>query len=227
MEREISSSLEDYLEAIAELVETEGHAHSKAIAERLKVTRPSVTNALQALAIRGLIEYQSHTPVVLTPKGAERAAVICRRHRLLKQFFSEILKLSDDESNDAACKIEHVIGETVLSRFLLLASAVRERQDCNELRAFLEEKMPKIHTDPDAELISLSELSNGKTAVIVHVADNLRGIRKFADLGLVSGTMLQFEGRAPLGDLMRFKVMGSTLSMRSSDAAHILVKIVE
>ena len=69
----ISSSLEDYLEAIAEIIEEQGHAHTKEIADHLKVKMPSVTNALQALSARGLIHYQSHSPVFLTPAGAETA----------------------------------------------------------------------------------------------------------------------------------------------------------
>ena len=60
---------------------------------------------------------------------------------------------------------------------------------------------------------------------MVHVAENLRGIKKFADLGLVPGTLLQMEGRAPFGDLLRVKVMGSSLSMRAGDAMHIWVKL--
>ena len=56
---EISSSLEDYLEAIATIIETNGHAHAKDIAEMLDVTMPSVTNALQALSARGLVLYRS------------------------------------------------------------------------------------------------------------------------------------------------------------------------
>ena len=61
--------------------------------------------------------------------------------------------------------------------------------------------------------------------MVVHVAENLRGIKKFADLGLVPGTLLQMEGRAPFGDLLRVKVMGSSLSMRAGDAMHIWVKL--
>ncbi|HBJ97177.1 MAG TPA: iron transporter FeoA, partial [Lentisphaeria bacterium] len=61
---------------------------------------------------------------------------------------------------------------------------------------------------------SLDQLSIGARGVVVKVAENLRGIKKFADLGLVSGTLLEMEGTAPLGDLMRIKVMGSSLSLR-------------
>ncbi|WP_418391955.1 metal-dependent transcriptional regulator, partial [Victivallis lenta] len=133
----ISSSLEDYLEAIAEIIENKGHAHTKDIAERLRVKMPSVTNALQALSARGLINYQSHSPVVLTSRGAEMAAVIRHRHTVLKGFFSGLLKLDSKKADETACRIEHVIGETVLSRIVLLVEAIAEREDCAPLREYL------------------------------------------------------------------------------------------
>ncbi|OQC16655.1 MAG: Transcriptional regulator MntR [Lentisphaerae bacterium ADurb.Bin082] len=62
----ISSTLEDYLEAIAALVEINGHAHTKDIAERLNVSMSTVSSALQTLSSRSLITYQPHMPVKLT-----------------------------------------------------------------------------------------------------------------------------------------------------------------
>ncbi|MBS1368421.1 MAG: metal-dependent transcriptional regulator [Lentisphaeria bacterium] len=225
----ISSSLEDYLEAIAEIIETKGHAHTKDIAERLQVKMPSVTNALQALSARGLINYQSHSPVVLTSRGAEMAAVIRHRHTVLKSFFSGLLKLDESEADETACKIEHVIGETVLSRMVVLIEAIAERDDCAPLRNFLEITMPKVKMDvgddDEANVIPLNQLPLGQSAVVVQVDENLRGLKKFADLGLVPGTLLQVEGHAPFGDLLRIKVMGSSLSLRSRDAAFISVKL--
>lgn len=225
----ISSSLEDYLEAIAEIIETKGHAHTKDIAERLQVKMPSVTNALQALSVRGLINYQSHSPVVLTSRGAEMAAVIRHRHSALKSFFSGLLKLEETEADETACRIEHVISETVLSRMVVLIEAISGREDCAPLRDFLATTMPRIGTEVAEEeldnVIPLNELPIGQSAVVVQVDDNLRGVKKFADLGLVPGTLLQVEGRAPFGDLLRIKVMGSSLSLRSRDAAFISVKL--
>lgn len=224
----ISSSLEDYLEAIAEIIEHNGHAHTKDIADRLRVKMPSVTNALQALSVRGLIEYRSHAPVVLTSLGAKKAAVIRHRHTVLKRFFGEILKLEAGDADSAACRIEHVIGETVLSRFVVLTEAVGDRADCAGLRAYLDEIMPKIATGDDSrDWILLDQLPKGRVAVVMKVGEKLRGVKKFADLGLVVGSLLEFEGSAPLGDLMRVKVMGSSLSLRASDARHILVKVME
>lgn len=225
----ISSSLEDYLEAIAEIIEEQGHAHTKEIADHLKVKMPSVTNALQALSVRGLIHYQSHSPVFLTPAGAETAAVIRHRHNALRNFFCDILKLPANESNDAACKVEHIIGEKVTSRIVLLSEAIAVREDCAELRAYLNQTLPQLNSETSGQeqLISLDQLPVGARGVVVKVAENLRGIKKFADLGLVSGTLLEMEGTAPLGDLMRIKVMGSSLSLRKSDAAHIWLRPAE
>ncbi len=223
----ISSSLEDYLEAIAEIIERNGHAHTKDIADRLQVKMPSVTNALQMLAARGLIHYRSHSPVELTAIGASKAAVIRHRHQVLKKFFSEILLLDPHSADSAACKIEHVIGENVFSRFVLLAEAIEQREDCAELRRYLESTMPQVCPESDDELVALNELQPGKTAVVVRVDENLRGVKKFADLGLVPGTLIQFEGRAPFGDLLRIRVMGSSLSLRAGDAGHIWLKLME
>jgi len=215
------------LEAIAEIIEQNGHAHTKDIADKLNVKMPSVTSALQALSMRGLINYQSHTPVVLTSSGTEAAAVIRNRHSALKKFFAQVLKLDEREANATACEIEHVANEKVLSRIVLLAEAIAQRPDCVELREYLDKTMPSLNIDSEAEVISLAELPLGQSAVVVKVAENLRGIRKFADLGLVPGTLVVKEGKAPLGNLLRIKVMGSSLSLRSDDAGHIWVRLTE
>ena len=226
MKMEISSSLEDYLEAIATIIETNGHAHAKDIAEMLGVTMPSVTNALQALSARGMLVYRSHLPVKLTATGSEKAAVIRRRHATLKRFFSELLKLEEGLADSAACKMEHAADELTLARLTAMTEAIVGRDDCAPLRRYLAETMPQIHPAEDADLVSLAELQRGEIGVVVRVAESLRGIKKFADLGIVPGTLIQVDGTAPFGDLMRIRIMGSCLSIRSSDAMYIWLKRV-
>lgn len=121
-----------------------------------------------------------------------------------------------------------MIGETVLSRIVLLVEAIAEREDCAPLREYLATTMPKLSAEAgedDGNLIPLSELPVGQPAVVVRVDENLRGLKKFADLGLVPGTLLQLEGHAPFGDLLRVRIMGSSLSLRAGDAAFISVKL--
>ena len=223
----ISSSLEDYLEAIAEIEESNEHAHTKDIASKLKVTMPSVTNALQALSARGLIDYRSHAPVRLTPAGAEKAAIIRRRHRTLHRFFSGLLKISDAEADEAACRIEHVFKEPLVSRLVKLIEAVETHDDCAALRSYLAETMPAINLNPDSELVSLDRMPKDHCGVLTYVANTLRGVKKFADMGLVPGAIIEYEGSAPFGGLIRIKLMGTSLSLRAEDARHFWVRLME
>lgn len=223
----ISSSLEDYLEAISEIVEQNDHAHTKDIAEKLNVKMPSVTNALQTLSARGLIVYRSHTPVRLTRIGAEKAAIIRRRHQTLLRFFSGLLKFDSRDADETACRIEHVFREPLVSRLVTLIEAVESRADCAALREYLARTMPTINLDPDSELISLDRLPKHRRGVLTFVADTLQGGKKFADMGLVPGAIVEFEGSAPFGGLIRIRLMDTSLSMSASDARHFWVRMME
>lgn len=223
---DISSSLEDYLEAIAEILESNAHAHAKDIADALKVKMPSVTNALQNLSNRGLVKYRPHLPVRLTPAGAERAGVIIRRHQALRRFFADILALPLEESDQTACRVEHVIGETALARLVALSDALNSRVDCRGLREHLKSIMPNIRVGGDGEVIHLSELPPDKIGVVVKVAKNLQAVRKFADLGIVPGSLIQLDSDAPASeDFLHAKVMGSQVALRRAEAEQIIVKL--
>lgn len=133
----VSASLEDYLEAIAELIRCHGHAHTKDIAAKLCVKMPSVTNALGVLSKSGHIIYRPNLPVQLTATGKVLAERVTRRHRILQDFLQYVLELPCEEAGKAACKIEHVIDEELINRFLVLSEAVRNRNDCHNLRLHL------------------------------------------------------------------------------------------
>ena len=226
--RLISSSLEDYLEAIADLIDTNGHAHSKELAERLMVKMPSVTNALQALAARDLIIYKPHQPVVLTPAGTQAAEVIRKRHQCLCRFFEDILLLPHGEADITACKVEHDINENVLKRLVVLTDTLLNDSSAGDLRCKLAENLSALPMEDDpGELVALNELADGESGTISYISVSLKGMKKFADMGLVPGALLTLEGRAPLGDLLRIRLLDSVISLRGSDGAFILLKKVQ
>ena len=224
----ISSSLEDYLEAIADLIDANGHAHSKELADRLQVKMPSVTNALQALAARDLIVYRSHQPVVLTAAGAQTAAVIRKRHQCLCRFFEDVLVLSHDEADATACKVEHDIDENVLRKLVALTDVLVADESAAAVRSKLSQIFAEMPADaPVHDLIALNDLQEEQSGVIAYVSNSLKGSKKFADMGLVPGARISLEGRAPLGDLLRIRLRDSVISLRGSDAAYILLKDVQ
>ena len=171
--KQLTESLEDYLEAIAELIAVEGHAHSKEIAEKLHVKMPSVTGALRQLEAMGFIVYNTHYPVELTVEGRIEAERIINRHHVLKRFFSEILGLGLDRASDTACRLEHVVDEDTVERFVLFSRAIENRADAKSLQIYLTEAMENLGREDFASFCVLSELKSGESAVVDRFGRNL------------------------------------------------------
>ncbi len=114
----LSASLEDYIEAIYHIIDEKLVARSKEIAAKLDVSRASVTEALRALAKKGLINYAPYEAITLTEKGKKAAEDVIFRHEALKRFFIEVLALDADISEEGACKIEHAAPPEIISRMI-------------------------------------------------------------------------------------------------------------
>ena len=109
MPRKLTESLEDYLEAIAELIEIEGHAHTKEIAQKLHVKMPSVTGALRQLEQLGYIIYNTHYPVQLTPAGKEVADKVVDKQMRIVQEIASLLGETAAETKIALAKLKESI----------------------------------------------------------------------------------------------------------------------
>ncbi|MBR7139868.1 MAG: ferrous iron transport protein A [Lentisphaeria bacterium] len=72
--------------------------------------------------------------------------------------------------------------------------------------------------------MTLAELPVGTTATIVKVMPKIRGRKKFADVGLVVGSELLMEAHAPLGSLIRVKVMETSMALHKDDAANFVIE---
>ena len=114
----LSENMEDYLEAILELEETNKVARAKDIADKLGIQRGSVTGGLKTLGEKGLIHYEPYSFVTLTPQGKKLAKAITKRHIVLKVFFKNVLKIHPDIAESNACRVEHAIDEDVLERLV-------------------------------------------------------------------------------------------------------------
>ncbi len=66
----------------------------------------------------GLINYETYSPVTLTPEGFKTASKIMYRHKVLFEFLHNLLQLPEDVANENACRIEHQIDDMVLERLI-------------------------------------------------------------------------------------------------------------
>lgn len=121
---DLSASLEDYLECILVLEKRNRVARVKEIAERLNVQMPSVSGALKVLKNRGLVLYEKNSYIRLSEEGLRIANSVQDRHFILAGFLRKGLMLPAEEAQEIACKIEHVIGPEVASRFRRLTEYI-------------------------------------------------------------------------------------------------------
>ena len=119
--RDQSASMEDYLEAIANLSAGRKAVRVKHSSDTLGVRMPSVTSALKKLTEQELVEHERYGHIKLTAAGARIAGEVIRRHEALTRFFARALGIDRATAEQDACKIEHVIsplGMDKLAKFV-------------------------------------------------------------------------------------------------------------
>ena len=125
---ELSASQEDYLETILQIQKEKGTVRAREIADRLKVTPPSVTGALQALNGEGLVHHEPYDFVTLSEKGARMAEDILHRHETLREFFVAVLKVDQPEATKAACAMEHALSPVILKKLVAFLKHFRREE---------------------------------------------------------------------------------------------------
>ncbi len=120
VQEKLTSSLEDYLETIYNVLEQNQKVRAIDISRELNVSRASVTEALKKLADKNLINYGRYNVISMTEDGKNQALKVIEKHNTLLYFFETIMGLDSQEAVETACKIEHVISQNVLERFAAL-----------------------------------------------------------------------------------------------------------
>jgi DtxR family manganese transport transcriptional regulator len=107
--------VEDYLEAVYQLIQEKGYARSSDIAERLAVKSPSVTGMLRRLHAMGLIEHERYRGLTLTTKGERMARSIQQKHLTIIRFL-RILGIEEKIARMDAEGIEHHVHKATINR---------------------------------------------------------------------------------------------------------------
>ncbi|BCX17804.1 MAG: transcriptional regulator MntR [Geminicoccaceae bacterium] len=105
---------EDYVELIAELIETTGEARAVDLAGRLGVTAATVANAIARLQRDGYVKSEPYRAIFLTERGRELAAYCRRRHRIVLALLAA-LGVDPATAEQDAEGIEHHVSEPTLA----------------------------------------------------------------------------------------------------------------
>lgn len=127
MEKNIlSSSLEDYIEAVYMLADKNGETRVIDISRKLGFSKPSVNAAMKNLAEIGLIEHEPYGKITITEAGRAKGSEVLERHILLKDFFMSILSLPEKEAESDACRAEHTLSKQTLDGLRYLNTCLKE-----------------------------------------------------------------------------------------------------
>ena len=105
----LTESSEDYLEAILVIRRLRGSCRNVDIAERLGVSKASVTKALGNLTRRGLAEVVGRD-VRLTEEGGRLAEATLAKHRFFERLLVEA-GVDAETASEEACRMEHCLSE--------------------------------------------------------------------------------------------------------------------
>lgn len=111
----LTSSMEDYLEAVLVLQQKHGYIRCVDVTGYLGVTKPSVSRAVKELSKKKCLLKKDDGTLSLTEQGRQIAQQIYEKH----QFFTKQLieaGVPRDIAVQDACRLEHVISETSFNK---------------------------------------------------------------------------------------------------------------
>ena len=110
-----TENTEDYLEIIADLLNTKGEARIVDIANKLDIAQATANKTIQRLQNQGYVKKEPYRSIFLTLKGQEVASVSKKRHIIVLTFLKKLgLDLRTAEAD--AEGIEHHVSDKTLKK---------------------------------------------------------------------------------------------------------------
>jgi len=114
----VSASIQDYLEAILNLSEQTSTVRITDLAKSLQIAKSSVTEMIYAMVQQGLIEHDKYGPLVLTKTGRDEASKVRNRHKVIREFLTQVLGVNHETAELEACRMEHAISPDTTSKLV-------------------------------------------------------------------------------------------------------------
>lgn len=200
--KSLSHSEENYLKEIFHLSGlTEKRVSTNGLASRLNTKASSITDMLQKLSDKKLVEYVKYKGCFLTEEGERIAIQIIRKHRLWETFLVNKLSFGWEEVHDVAEQLEHIDSEKLI----------------DSLDRFLNYPKFDPHGDPipdkDGKIvyrkskIKLLDAATNSRVEIVRVNEDSLALLKFLERHqLTLGTELDVLEKFPFDDSMSVRV---------------------
>ena len=130
-EKQLSASMEDYLEMICRLSKENGFTRINELSEALHVHPPSATRMVQKLGLLNLLQYERYGVILLRAEGKRLGEMLLSRHNTIESFF-RIIGIDEDKILTETEKTEHTISAETVKCFERYISFIKDNPDVLE-----------------------------------------------------------------------------------------------
>ncbi len=213
----LSSTLEDYLEAVLTVTEKSGQpATPQDIAATTCIGGEINRTAIDSLVTEGYLEWAAGDTVRLTEKGLRVASQVARKHRILKCFLTEMLGVDADAANKEACTLEHGISDETIER---LSSYMDGGEHPPGRAGRHRGREGYCRGQEDCTLLDCKE---GDTVRVTMIRGPRRN-RRLLDLGIFPGEVVEIRRKLPNQSIV-VRVKGCDIAISPEIATAIIVE---
>jgi len=148
-QQDLTHSMVHYLLAIRDLRQELGYARVTDVAERLVLTKGTVSTGVKALKKRRLVVEDRNRFLSLSDRGEQIVQQVGQTFHILEYLFARILGVEPEKAREDACKIEHLLSPESTERLLALIQALRS--DSRAAKLFLHEFQKHGTHSPSSE----------------------------------------------------------------------------
>jgi DtxR family transcriptional regulator, iron-dependent repressor len=229
-EESLSATVEEYLETIYNMSAENEVVIGARLAEKFRVSPPTVTEMLKRLVRDGYVEMDNKRQVTLTESGNQAAEAVLRRHRLTERFLADMLGMQWHQVHEEAGRLEHFISGAVEERVIASLNYPTTCPHGNPIpgsvpnaRAYLKDqgavRLSTVAPGEKATILLISEVVEDEEALILYLHEK----------GLTPGTRLIVLGQDDRGngdqheEDFRLQVEGREVRISKAVAAKIWV----
>ncbi len=190
----VQQRIEEMAEEIWSLTER-GQNQRPRLITGSKLGDEAATETLEEMARRDMIRADGEQ-VILRPAGEAVARAVIRRHRLAEVLFSQVMAVGEEDTEQTACQVEHILSAEVTDRICTFLGHPPTcphgkeipRGDC--CANFRKKVAPLVQP--------LSELAIGSQGRIVFITQALhRRLDRLLTLGIQTGGVVRLQQTRP------------------------------
>ena len=216
----LSPRIEDYLEELFLIESTGRNVTVTDLADRLKITKGTVTATVQKLVELELVKHERYGNLHLTDTGRRRGMTVFHRHEGFRAFFHELLGLDRDHSSEMACSMEHYIDPVTEDRLYALLEYFRKARA--EHQPWVDEIFLAIEKPVLIVPVPLTLCESGSEGAILRITADEPLRKKLMKQGFAIGAEVKLTDND--NEIFTCEISHDTVKLPLNEAASIWIQ---